>query len=161
VTHPVAGRRGPALPPQQETDMADTVQFDLVSPERSLASEEVQEVRLPGSEGDMTVMRDHVRLITTLRPGLVRVTGPGGDTDYVVTAGFAEINPESISVLAERAIPRADVTQDAYNAMVEEANAKLEKAQDASENEPGPVDDAAKFLADMVAIGDEIGLKAY
>ena len=141
--------------------MADTVQFDLVSPERRLASENVNEVRLPGAEGDMTVLPDHARLITTLRPGIVKVAGPQGDTDYAVTGGFAEINPESISVLAERAIPRADITQDAYSEMIEEANARLKKAQEAYDNEPGPVDEAAKFVADMVAMGDEIGLKAY
>ncbi|WP_397542699.1 F0F1 ATP synthase subunit epsilon [Roseovarius salis] len=141
--------------------MADTVQFDLVSPERRLASEEVKEVRLPGAEGDMTVLPDHARLITTLRPGIVKVAGQGGETDYVVTGGFAEINPESISVLAERAISRDEITQDQYKEMVDEANAKLEKAQEAYKNEPGPVDEAAKFLADMVAMGDEIGLKAY
>ena len=126
--------------------MADTVQFDLVSPERSLASEEVQEVRLPGAEGDMTVMRDHVRLITTLRPGLVKVTGQGGDTDYVVTAGFAEINPESISVLAERAIPRADITQDAYNEHGRRGQRRgWKRRRTPTENEPGPVDEAAKL----------------
>jgi len=140
--------------------MADTVQFDLVSPERKLASVDAREVLLPGAEGDMTVLPDHARLITTLRPGIVTVTGAEGSTDYVVTGGFAEINPTSISVLAERAIPRDDITQEHFKEMVDEANARLEKAQDAYANEPGPVDEAAKLLADMVAVGDEIGLKA-
>ncbi|RBI72683.1 F0F1 ATP synthase subunit epsilon [Roseovarius sp. TE539] len=141
--------------------MAEKIQFDLVSPERLLASVEAAEVQIPGAEGDMTAMADHAPLITTLRPGIVRVSGSDSDAEYVVTGGFAEINGESVSVLAERALPRADVTQDEFKAMVDEANAKLEKAQEAYENEPGPVDEAAKLLADMVALGDEMGLAAY
>ena len=138
--------------------MADTVQFDLVSPERLLASVEAREVQIPGAEGDMTALPDHAPLITTLRPGVVTVTGAEGTQSYVVTGGFAEINPESISVLAERAIPREEVTQEHFDEMIREANTRLEKAQDAYKNEPGPVDEAAKLLSDMVAMGDEIGL---
>lgn len=140
--------------------MADTVQFDLVSPERLLASVAARDVRLPGAEGDMTVLPDHAPLITTLRPGIVRVASADGDREYVVTGGFAEINQESISVLAERAIPREDITQEHFQEMIDAANARLEKAQEAYKNEPGPVDEAAKLLADMVAMGDEIGLGA-
>lgn len=140
--------------------MADTVQFDLVSPERLLASVEAKEVQIPGAEGDMTALPDHAPLITTLRPGLVKVTSAEGAKDYVVTGGFAEINPTGISILAERAIPREDITQEQYKAMVEEANANLQKAQDTYKNEPGLVDEAAKLLSDMVAMGDEIGLSA-
>ncbi|MEO0372746.1 MAG: F0F1 ATP synthase subunit epsilon [Pseudomonadota bacterium] len=140
--------------------MADTVQFDLVSPERLLASVQAKEVQIPGAEGDMTAMADHAPLITTLRPGLVKVTGTDGDTSYVVTGGFAEINATSISILAEQAIPHDEVTQEQFSKMMEEANGRLQKAKDVYVNEPGPVDEAAKLLADMVALGDEIGLSA-
>ncbi|MEO1139283.1 MAG: F0F1 ATP synthase subunit epsilon, partial [Pseudomonadota bacterium] len=130
------------------------------SPERLLASVEASQVQIPGAEGDMTAMPDHAPLITTLRPGVLRVSGKDGDQEYVVTGGFAEINPGSISVLAERAVPRDEMSQEAYKAMIDEAKDKLSKAQDAYVNEPGPVDDAAKLLSDMVAMGDEIGLSA-
>ena len=138
--------------------MADKLSFDLVSPERLLASVEATEVKIPGAMGDLTAMPMHAPLITTLRPGIVTVSGSDGTQSYVVTGGFAEINAESISVLAERAIPREEVTQEHYDEMIAEANSRLEKAQDAYKNEPGPVDEAAKLLSDMVAMGDEIGL---
>ena len=138
--------------------MAETVQFDLVSPERLLASVEASEVQICGAEGDMTVMPDHAPLITTLRPGVLRVSGKDGDQEYVVTGGFAEINAGSISVLAERAVPRDEISQEAYQSMVDEATDRLAKAQETYVNEPGPVDEAAKLLSDMVAMGDEIGL---
>jgi len=138
--------------------MADTVQFDLVSPERLLTSVQAQEVRIPGAEGDMTAMADHSPLITTLRPGILKVVSADGEADYLVTGGFAEINADGISVLAEKAIAREDITQEKFKELVDEATDKLAKAQEVYVNEPGPVDDAAKLLADMVAMGDHIGL---
>lgn len=138
--------------------MADTVQFDLVSPERLLASVEARDVQIPGAEGDLTALPDHAPLITTLRPGVLKVTSDKGTEEYVVTGGFAEINPTSISVLAEQAVPRGDITQEQYKAMVDAATDALAKAQETYVNEPGPVDEAAKLFSDMVAMGDEIGL---
>jgi F-type H+-transporting ATPase subunit epsilon len=140
--------------------MADTMQFDLVSPERRLASAQVASVQIPGADGDLTAMPDHAPTITTLRPGLLTVDGPEGQSQYVVTGGFAEITGEGVSVLAERAVARADMTQATMDEMMEEAKNTYTKAKEAFENQPGPVDDAAKLLADMVAIGDEIGLSA-
>ncbi|MFO7772259.1 MAG: F0F1 ATP synthase subunit epsilon [Roseovarius gahaiensis] len=140
--------------------MAETVQFDLVSPERRLVSVQAEEVRIPGAEGDLTAMAQHSPLITTLRPGILTVAGPEGEAEYIVTGGFAEIGAESVSVLAEKAIARADMTQDQFKALVDEATDRLNKAQETFVNEPGPVDDAAKLLSDMVAMGDHIGLSA-
>ena len=138
--------------------MADTTQFDLVSPERRLASAQVTAVQIPGADGDMTAMAGHAPTITTLRPGVLSAEGPDGTTDYVVTGGFAEISAEGISVLAERAIPKADMTKDDHDAMVKEAEEALANAKEVFANEPGPVDDAAKLLADMVAVGDHISV---
>ncbi|MBE0452694.1 F0F1 ATP synthase subunit epsilon [Roseovarius autotrophicus] len=140
--------------------MAETVQFDLVSPERRLASVAAREVQIPGAEGDLTAMADHAPLITTLRPGIVRVTDAEGAREFVVTGGFAEISGDSVSVLAERAIAREDMTTETFKALVDEATDRLAHAQESRSGEAGVVDDAAKLLADMVAIGDEIGLSA-
>ena len=138
--------------------MADTMQFDLVSPERSLASALVSAVRIPGADGDLTAMPDHAPVITTLRPGVLHVEGPDGTTEYVVSGGFAEINATSLSVLAEKAIPLNEVTRSHIDEMIEDARAAHEAAKETFKNEPGPVDDAAKLLADMVAMGDHINV---
>jgi F-type H+-transporting ATPase subunit epsilon len=140
--------------------MADTMQFDLVSPERRLASQQVTSAQIPGADGDMTVMAGHSPVITTLRPGVLTVEGPEGTSEYVVTGGFAEITAEGVSVLAERSLAKGDMTQERLDEMIEEATNEYSKAKEAWENEPGPVDDAAKLLADMVAMGDEIGLSS-
>lgn len=136
------------------------LQFDLVSPERRLASVEATEVQIPGADGDMTAMADHAPTITTLRPGVLTVTHKGGSDAYVVSGGFAEITADGVSVLAEQALPKAEVTQEVYDQMVADAKAAYGQAQETFKNEPGPVDDAAKLLSDMVAIGGTIGLHA-
>ncbi|KUP91230.1 F0F1 ATP synthase subunit epsilon [Tritonibacter horizontis] len=137
--------------------MADTMQFDLVSPERSLASLQASAVQIPGSEGDMTAMPLHAPTLTTLRPGILKVEAPEGSSEYLVTGGFAQITAEGLSVLAERAIPMDEMTRAHMDELIEEARAMYETAkEDASEH--GLVEDAAKLLADMEALGTHMGL---
>ena len=103
--------------------MADTMQFDLVSPEKLLASGPATAVQIPGADGDMTVMANHAPTITTLRPGVLRVEGTDATTEYVVTGGFAEISATGVSVLAERAVAKGDMTAEDMKSMVAEARA--------------------------------------
>jgi len=134
--------------------MADTLQFDLVSPERRLASVVAREVQIPGADGDMTAMADHAPMITTLRPGVLRVVHGGGSDDYLVSGGFAEVTASGVSVLAEQALPRAEVTQALYDEMLAAARAaQSSAASDAT-------DAAAKMVADMVAVGEQLGFAA-
>jgi F-type H+-transporting ATPase subunit epsilon len=134
------------------------MQFDLVSPERRLASVEASEVQIPGADGDMTAMEGHAPTITTLRPGILRVVHGGTTDDYVVSGGFAEITATGVSVLAESALPRGEMTQEVFTQMVTDARAAHDKAREATKAEHGLVDDAAKLLADMMALGTHIGL---
>ena len=140
--------------------MADTMQFDLVSPERRLASAQVASVQIPGADGDMTAMQGHAPTITTLRPGILTVDGPDGQQQYVVTGGFAEITAAGVSVLAERALAKEDMTQETMDEIMEEARNMYTKTKEAFDNQPGPVDDAAKLLSDMVAMGEHMDLTA-
>ena len=140
--------------------MADTMQFDLVSPERSLASVPVREVRLPGSDGDLTAMPGHAPTIVTLRPGMVILVGADGTTsEFAVTGGFAEISQDSVSLLAERGHPREEITQDVYNDMMKDAHRAHRSAKDRREHVGEEVVTAAvKLLGDMQALGTHIGL---
>lgn len=104
--------------------MADMMQFDLVSPERKLASGQVRAVQIPAADGDMTAMADHAATITTLRPGVLTSEGPDGETRYVVTGGFAEISGEGTSVLAERAYPANAEGRAALEAILQDMRAK-------------------------------------
>lgn len=134
--------------------MADTMQFDLVSPERKLSSVQASAVQLPGAEGDMTAMPDHAPTITTLRPGIVRVQSPEGGADYVVTGGFAEINANGTSVLAERAVPVSEFNQEILNEFMTDAV----NARDNATAEM--LDDLAKRATELAGVAAELGLNA-
>jgi F-type H+-transporting ATPase subunit epsilon len=89
--------------------MAEKIHFDLVSPERMLLSEDVDMVTLPGAEGYFGVLAGHAPVISSLRPGVIEVTG--GTTPNLrlfVRGGFAEVDAKKVIVLAEEAIPMAD-----------------------------------------------------
>ncbi|MDT8345520.1 MAG: ATP synthase F1 subunit epsilon [Thermohalobaculum sp.] len=92
--------------------MADKMTFELVSPERKLASASADSVTVPGMGGDLTAMPNHAPFLTTLRPGYVTVREGGVETGYFVTGGFAEISPDAVSVLAEEAIEASAMTRD-------------------------------------------------
>ncbi|MBR9762479.1 MAG: F0F1 ATP synthase subunit epsilon [Rhodobacteraceae bacterium] len=133
--------------------MANTMDFSLVSPERSLVSGPVSEAQIPGEEGDLTAMPGHAPMITTLRPGVLHLKGPDGEDDYIVSGGFAEISAEGVTVLAERALHQKEMTQDVLNDWVKEAHKAWKDATD-----DNAVARAGKLLADMVAMGSHIGL---
>lgn len=141
--------------------MADTMQFDLVSPERSLVSVPVREVRMPGTEGDLTVMPGHAAAMVSLRPGIVTVVDAQGNAiEFAVTGGFAEVNNESVSLLAERGHARADLTQELYNEMLRDAHRKRRAAEQKATGTAGEevVAAAVKMLSDMQALGTHVGL---
>ena len=129
--------------------MAGTLQFDLVSPERRLASVVATEVQIPGADGDLTAMEGHSPTITTLRPGILRVIGATGTQAYVVTGGFAEITAAGVSVLAERAIALDEATPALMDTLV----AEMRDLAAASHDKDG----AEKLVQDMLALKTAAG----
>ncbi|HZJ11082.1 MAG TPA: F0F1 ATP synthase subunit epsilon [Methyloceanibacter sp.] len=90
--------------------MPDAFKFELVSPERLLVSGDVEQVLVPGAEGDMTVLAYHAPLLTTLRPGVLDIGYASGEHQrYFIRGGFAEIGPAGLTVLAETAIDLVDL----------------------------------------------------
>jgi len=82
-----------------------SLHFELVSPERLLMSDDVDAVEIPGTEGDMGILPGHAPVLSTLRPGVITVTRGGKAERIFVRGGFAEVNPQGLTVLAEVAIP--------------------------------------------------------
>ena len=118
--------------------MADPFQFELVSPERLLMSEPVDQVVVPGSEGQFTVMKGHAPFMTTLRPGVIDIVRGNTPTRVFVRGGFAYANAAGLTVLAEMAIPVADIdpaqlAQEVKNAEEDVADAKDGPTRDAAE----------------------------
>jgi F-type H+-transporting ATPase subunit epsilon len=116
-----------------------TFNFELVSPERVLFSGDVDAVVLPATEGDMTVLAGHAPTMTALKTGFLVITSnPGNGRRILVRGGFADISQNGLTVLAERALPAEELTQETLDREILQA----EMAYDAT-NDP-----AAKHAAE-------------
>ncbi len=110
--------------------MAEKIQFELVSPAKLLVSSAVDMVVVPGTEGDFGALPRHAPLIATVRPGVIDVHDAGKVSNRIfVAGGFAEVNEERITVLAEEAIPVADLTADLAAERVKDAQEALADAR--------------------------------
>jgi F-type H+-transporting ATPase subunit epsilon len=108
-----------------------TFQFELVSPERILASIEARMVIVPGEDGDFGVLADHAPLLSSMRPGVVSVTSAEGDVQRIfVSGGFADVTGTQCSVLAEEAISVSDLDRDALAAALKDLEDDLEFAKE-------------------------------
>ncbi len=97
-----------------------TFHFELVSPDKVSFSGEVDQVDVPGSEGDFGVLAGHAPLIALLRPGLMTVYAGGEQTRLVVLGGFAEVGPDGLTVLADVATSLEDCDRVALQAQIAE-----------------------------------------
>src|SRR5215208_1637488 len=94
--------------------MAGTFKFELVTPERMALSQDATQVLVPGVEGEFTVLPGHAPVISALRPGVIEVTlAEGGEKERIfVKGGFAEVDADRVTVLAERALAVAQMSAD-------------------------------------------------
>ena len=106
--------------------------FELVSPERLLFSGPVEQVVVPGAEGEFTVLKDHAPTMSTLRPGVVTVSEGAGKAQRLFLRGvFADVSAKGLTILAEEAIPvekldAARIEIEIQNAAEDVADAKTE-----------------------------------
>lgn len=110
--------------------MSDTFLFELVSPEKKLASTEAQSIILPGIEGDFTALPNHSTFLTTLRPGILTLNDKEGDQKFVVTGGFVEILETGTTVLAENSFPISEVDKNLMNNLIKESEEDLKNSSD-------------------------------
>ncbi len=113
------------------SEVNNTVEFELVSPERLLMSEAVEMVVVPGAEGDFGVLPGHSLLISAVRPGVINIHEGGEIKDSIfVAGGFAEVSPERCTVLAEEAIPVDAIDGAEAEKRLQDARAALGAAED-------------------------------
>ena len=126
--------------------------FELVSPQEVAYSGDVDQVDAPGSEGDFGVLAGHAPLIALLRPGVLTVYAGGEQTKIVVLGGFAEVNPQGMTVLADFAAPVADVDRDLLAGQIKDLEEDVADASD------GPARDrAAQRLNELKAVQAALG----
>ena len=111
--------------------MAKNIKLEVVTPEKSIVSEEAQIVMAPGSEGEFGVLIGHTPFLTTLKTGTVHYTDADGKQKFVfVSGGFAEALPDKVTVLAESAERRRDIDVDRAKAAMERAQSRLDREKD-------------------------------
>ena len=129
--------------------------FEFVSPERVLFSGDVEQVDLPGIEGDMGILAGHAPLVTVLRPGIVTIYRGGAHEAIVVTGGFAEVGPAGLTVLADRAVARQNFDLATLSAEIKDAEEDVADAKDEAQH-----DKLARHLAQLKALQDALGAQA-
>jgi F-type H+-transporting ATPase subunit epsilon len=111
--------------------MAETVRFELVSPEKLLLSVDAEMVVVPGEAGDFGVLPGHSPLISTIRNGVIEVTANGQVSERIfVAGGFAEIASDKLTVLAEEAVPVSKLDRAKVEAALKNAREDAEDAKD-------------------------------
>jgi len=132
-----------------------SLHFEFVSPERVLFSGEVDQVDLPGAEGDMGILAEHAPMVTTLRPGILTIYRGGAREGVVVIGGFAEVGPGGLTVLADRAVARESFDMASLSADIKDAEEDVADAKDDHER-----DKSARRLAQLKALQDALGAPA-
>ncbi|SHL28120.1 F0F1 ATP synthase subunit epsilon [Roseibium suaedae] len=111
--------------------MAEVFQFELVSPERLLLSEEVTQVVVPGTEGEFGVLKNHSPFMSTIKPGILKVhKADGSVTEFFVRGGFADVAVGGLTVLAEQAVPVSDLKPEVLAQQIKDAQEDVSDAKD-------------------------------
>jgi F-type H+-transporting ATPase subunit epsilon len=131
----------------------DRIEFELVSPERLVLSEAVEMVVVPGAEGEFGVLPLHAPMISALRPGVIRVYEKGAVTERIfVGGGFAEVTPARCTVLADQAVPVAEIDRPAAEESLKTAREDLADAK--SDEERGQVEQRIAVAEAMLKAGE-------
>ena len=116
--------------------MEKNFNLEIISPEKIILSEKVNSVTIPSFEGEMTILLDHIPLITFLRPGILRIEG-SKESEYFVEEGTVEFSNNTLIILSSTIIPLENVKGENISKMIEESKALL-----AEEN----LSDKAKYI---------------
>ena len=131
----------------------ENVGFELVSPERLLFSEDVEMVVVPGGEGDFGVLPRHTPMISTVRPGVIRVYEAGAVKERIfVGGGFAEVTPSRCTVLADQAMPVEEIDRAGAEQQLKDAREDLDDAK--TDEERKAAERAIAVCEAMLAAGE-------
>jgi F-type H+-transporting ATPase subunit epsilon len=131
-----------------------TFHFDLVSPEKLAFSGEVDQVDVPGAEGDFGVLAGHAPVVAVIRPGILTVTSGGTHQKIIVLGGLAEVSDKGLTVLADVATSIQDLDRQAFASQISEMEAKL------AQKEGSELDNAIERLDHFKSIEHQLNSTA-
>ena len=121
--------------------MSEEFKIEIVNPEKSfLVKEDVLEVVVPAFEGEMGILKDHISIISFLKPGIIKVFSKSGDENYYVEDGIIEFKNNNLSILTSTIFAVADLDKSKQGDLLKKAEEEASKAE---------INDQAKYLADQ------------
>ena len=121
--------------------MSEEFKIEIVNPEKTfLLKEDVLEVVVPAFEGEMGILKDHISIISFLKPGVIKVISKSGDENYYVEDGIIEFKNNNLSILTSTIFAIADLDKSKQGDLLKKAEEEASKAE---------ISDQAKYLADQ------------
>ena len=121
--------------------MSEEFKVEIVNPEKSfLVKDDVSEVVVPAFEGEMGILKDHISIISFLKPGIIKILSKSGDENYYVEDGIIEFKNNNLSILTSTIFAVADLDKSKQGDLLKKAEEEASKAE---------ISDQAKYLADQ------------
>ncbi len=121
--------------------MSEEFKVEIVNPEKSfLVKDDVSEVVVPAFEGEMGILKDHISIISFLKPGLIKILSKSGDENYYVEDGIVEFKNNNLSILTSTIFNLADMDKSKQQDLLKQAEEEANKTD---------INDQSKYLADQ------------
>jgi len=121
--------------------MSEEFKIEIVNPEKSfLVKEDVSEVVVPAFEGEMGILKDHISIISFLKPGIIKILSKSGDENYYVEDGIVEFKNNNLSILTSTIFNLADLDKSKQQDLLKQAEEEANKTD---------INDQSKYLADQ------------
>ena len=121
--------------------MSEEFKVEIVNPEKSfLIKEDVSEVVVPAFEGEMGILKDHISIISFLKPGIIKILSKSGDENYYVEDGIVEFKNNNLSILTSSIFNLNDIDKNKIQDLIKFTEAEINKTE---------ISDQAKYLADQ------------
>ena len=120
--------------------MSEKFTVEIISPERSIIKTHTSEVTIPSFEGEMGILKDHISIISFLKPGIIKVFSKSGDENYYVEDGIIEFKNNNLSILTSTIFAITDLDKSKLGDLLKKAEEEASKAE---------ISDQSKFLADQ------------
>ena len=121
--------------------MSEEFKIEIVNPEKSfLVKEDVLEVVVPAFEGEMGILKDHISIISFLKPGIIKIFSKSGDENYYVEDGIVEFKNNNLSILTSTIFNVADMDKSKQDDLLKKAEEESNKTE---------ISDQSKYLADQ------------
>jgi len=121
--------------------MSEEFKVEIVNPEKSfLVKDDVSEVVVPAFEGEMGILKDHISIISFLKPGIIKILSKSGDENYYVEDGIVEFKNNNLSILTSTILNLADMDKSKQQDLLKQAEEEANKTD---------INDQSKYLADQ------------